>query len=78
MMKTQDLIKLLERYPDFQVKTTLKIADGTAWGFALYSADCKGIEDVGHSDKTISLEFDFTEIEGCYAKFESADRQPTF
>jgi len=67
-MKTQDLIKLLEQYPDFQVKTTLKIADGTAWGFALYNAECMGIGDVGYSDKVISLEFDFTDMEGCLAR----------
>lgn len=62
-MKVKELMEALKDYQDFDIKTSISYADGSKWGVVIKSFQLKQIGDIGHSEKVLTLEFDFTELE---------------
>ena len=54
-MKVKELIKLLKKYPDFEVETSIFEKDKSEWGASLRSFSITGITDIGYSEKIIIL-----------------------
>ena len=54
-MKAKDLIKVLEKNPDFEVKTSISKRDDSDWGFHVETYSVTALTDIGHSDRVIIL-----------------------
>ena len=56
-MKTEELVKLLNNYPGFDVKVSISyINNSLDYPLCVNSYDVTGIDDIGHSDKSLQLE----------------------
>ena len=54
-MNAKDLIKVLEKNPDFEVKTSISKRDDSDWGFHVETYSVTALTDIGHSDRVIIL-----------------------
>jgi len=60
-MKAKDLAKILLEHPDFDVEVSISKEDGTDWGFTVLTWKITGLNDIGYSEKIISLNTEFDE-----------------
>lgn len=54
-MKVKELIEVLKPFEDFDVEISLLEPDGSSWGISCRTFNVEGIEDIGYSDKIVSL-----------------------
>ena len=55
-MKSKELIKILQEFPDFEVILSHSFRDNSAWGLAIDSYKINELGDIGYSDKVIILD----------------------
>lgn len=55
-MKSKELIKILQEFPDFEVILSHSFRDNSAWGIAVDNYKIDELGDIGYSDKVIILD----------------------
>jgi len=55
-MKSKELIKILQEFPDFEVILSHSFRDNSAWGIAIDNYKIDELGDIGYSDKVIILD----------------------
>ncbi len=57
-MKVKELCEMLMKYPDFEVRHVFSELDDSEYGMTVRVFEARGIGDIGHSDKTIQIDFE--------------------